>query len=248
MDTKLIQQYGTEILCYGIRTARHKKRMQYEDFDKQLVAIYKEERELFRKLWDLGWEPLIPPIQKGWKRFFVLREDVAKSKQAEYYENILKKINTYDWSYRKDFKVKRRKSGRKIYVVKRQELLKPWECQFHRLGFTDAEKQFFYEEYHYDKSGRYLSKRFVVNEPWRFVLKVLPNIIDKARSRDEVLEARLKHIDNFLERNQYRSRLDKLLRGSSSRGYRNPEKTRYRNVYRNKNLGQIIELVKNERN
>ena len=37
MDTKFIQQYGEDILCYRLRTARQKKRMQYEDFDKQLI-------------------------------------------------------------------------------------------------------------------------------------------------------------------------------------------------------------------
>ncbi len=39
MDTKLIQQYGEDILCYRLRTARQKKRMRYEDFDKQLIQL-----------------------------------------------------------------------------------------------------------------------------------------------------------------------------------------------------------------
>jgi hypothetical protein len=47
MDTKLIKQFGTDILCYRIRTARQKKRMQYEDFDKQLIALNKEQEPLY---------------------------------------------------------------------------------------------------------------------------------------------------------------------------------------------------------
>ena len=78
MDKKLIEQYGTEILSYRLRTARQKKRMQYEDFDKQLIQLHEEESALRSQKRNLGWEPLIPPVQKGWKRFFVLRDDVAR--------------------------------------------------------------------------------------------------------------------------------------------------------------------------
>src|SRR5688572_3974164 len=88
MDRKLIQQYGTEILSYRLRTVRQRKRMQYEDFDKQLIKLYKEDKALGIKANNLGWEPLTPPVQKGWKRFFVLRDDVARSKHAEFFENI----------------------------------------------------------------------------------------------------------------------------------------------------------------
>ena len=108
MDTKLIKQFGTDILCYRIRTARQKKRMQYEDFDKQLIALSKEEIILHNH--NPGWEPLTPPVQRGWKRFFVLRDDVARSDDAQFFQNILAKINTEKWSYRKDFKKKKRKS------------------------------------------------------------------------------------------------------------------------------------------
>lgn len=74
---------------------RQKKRMQYEDFDKQLISLDKKRDDLQELKRNLGWEPLIPPVQKGWKRFFVLRDDVERSKHAEFFQNILKKINTY---------------------------------------------------------------------------------------------------------------------------------------------------------
>ena len=49
MNSKLIQQYGEDILCYRLRTARQKKRMQYKDFEKQLLKINREERKLLEK-------------------------------------------------------------------------------------------------------------------------------------------------------------------------------------------------------
>ena len=240
MDSKLIKQYGPEILSYRLRTVRQKKRMQYEDFDKRLLQLGKEEKRLCKQKHALGWEPLMPPVQKGWKRFFVLREDVARGKHAEFFENILQKINTYDWSHRKDFMVRKRRYGRNKYGVKTQSLLRPYEYKFQKMGFTDGEKQFFYEVWERDYKGK-PEKRYVFIEPWRFVLRVRPNVIDKVKKRDEVMERRLKEIDNYLSRNFYRHRLSKLLYGYEW-GYRwRGEDEREKNVLKNKPLQHILE-------
>lgn len=243
MDKKLIQQYGTEILSYRLRTARQKKRMQHEDFDKKLLQIGKEESKLFKQKRSLGWEPLIPPIQRGWKRFFVLRDDVARSKHALFFENILAKINTQDWSHRKDFKKKKKRFGRKKYEVRPQSLLRPYEWQFQKLGFTDAEKQFFHEVWEMD-CRRQLVKRYVFNEPWRFVLRVRPNMIDKVWKTDAVIEKRLQEIDNYLNRNGYENRLSKLLHGQGRYSWWNGEDARETNVLKNKPLRRILDEVK----
>lgn len=248
MDTKIIQQYGEDILSYRLRTARQKKRMQYKDFDKHLIQLYKEERALYVQRRNLGWEPLIPPVQKGWKRFFVLRDDVARSKQSEFFQGILKKINTYDWSHRKDFKIKKRRFGRKQYVVKEQKLLQPGEWQFAKLAFTEGEKQMFHEEFSYDKWGGQLVKRYVFNEPWRFVLKVKPNMITKVRIKDVVLESRIEGIRNYLQRNDYRKRQTKLLYGSSRWRYWKAEESKNKkNPLKNKSVQKIMDELKDEK-
>lgn len=213
MDNKLIQQYGEEILCYRLRTARQKKRMRYEDFDKYLIRLYKEEKALYSQRANLGWEPLDQPFQRGWKRSFVLREDVAKSRNADFFEQILRKINTTDWSYRKDFIVRNRKMGRKKYKVKEQKLLEPGEYHFKKIGFSDIQKQLFHEVEVIDHK-RKSTKKYVFNEPWRFVLCVRPHIVDRIKKTDVELERRLYEINNFLKRNCYRRRQTKLLDGS----------------------------------
>lgn len=217
MDTKLVREFGTEILSYRLRTVRQKKRMQYEDFDKRLIRLHRENKALRRQQRNLGWEPLIPHVQKGWKRFFVLREDVARSKHAEFFESILKKINTYDWSYRKDFIVRKRRYGKNKYGVKQQSLLRPYAYQFNRMGFTDAERQFFHEQWEYT-CRRDLIKRYVFSEPWRFVLRVRPNMIDKVRRRDEVIERQMNEIDDYLKWNNHICRMEKLVYGKCSYG------------------------------
>jgi len=244
MNSKIIQQYGEEILCYRLRTARQKKRMLYEDFDKQLIELYREEKALNEQKNNLGWEPLHPPVQKGWKRFFVLRDDVARSKHAEFFEGILEKINTYDWSHRKDFKIKRRKRGRKIYVVKPQKLLEPAEWHFPRLGFNEYEQQFFHVVWSSYRNKVFV-KKYVFNEPWRFVLRVRPNMITKMKKRDEIIASRVNRIAVYMERNDYRKRQAKLLHGSYKwTRWRDFGKYDEANPLRNKSLQQILDELK----
>jgi len=245
MDTKLIQQYGEDILCYRIRTARQKKRMQYEDFDKQLIQLDKYQTQLYEQHRQLGWEPLLPPVQKGWIRHFVLREDVARNKHADFFENILKKINSFHYSWRKDFKKKKRRRGRKIYVVRPQRLLKLDEWNFNRLKFTETEKQFFHELWETD-TKRQLVKRYVFKQEWRFVLKVRPNIIDKVRQRDTGLESEMRLVGNYIEKNDLKGRQAKLLHGSLEKWNTNKyfEKYNEANPFKNKSLIQILDILK----
>lgn len=249
MDTKLIKQYGEDILCYRLRTARQKKRMQYEDLDKFLIALDKEHEALYRQRYTPVWEPLIPAVQRGWKRFFVLRDDVARSKQAAFFEGILKKINTYDWSYRKDFKIKKRKFGRKIHVVKEQQLLRPDEYHFKKLGFKDKEIQFFHPEFSYQKErGRFI-KRYVFNEPWRFVLRVRPNMIDKQRKTDPEKESRLEEIRNYLDGHDLNKRTQRILDGHYKYRYwkqRAEIKPKEKHPFKNKSFSAMMDCINEE--
>lgn len=246
MDTKFIRKYGEDILCYRIRTARQKIRMQYEDFDKFLIQLHKEELDLHEKKRNLGWELLCPPVQKGWKRFFVLRGDIERSKQADFFKGILAKINTYDWSSTKDFKIKKRKRGRKTYFVKSQKLLEPGEFHFQKMNFSQAEKQMFHPVLRYEKWSKGLVMNYVFNEPWRFVLRVRPNMIDRVRIKDSAIESRLHEISDFLERNDYRMKQTKILNGDCSHGWYEGEKTKEKYYLKNKSIQQIMDETRQE--
>ena len=249
MDKKLIKQFGTEILSYRLRTGRQKTRLRYEDFDKQLLGLDFRLDTLHEKRRNLGWEPLIPPIQRGWKRFFVLREDVAAGKQCVFFEQLLQKINTTDYSWKKDFTIKKRKRGRKIFVVREQRLLAPCEWQFKKLGFSSQEQQFFYEQWQTDKYGC-LSKRYIFSEPWRFILTVKPNMIDKKRVTDPELESEIEQIWQYLGRSCYDRRLEKIRDGSS--GYRDHKhywyypKPKEAALFKKKRIAQWLDEIKEE--
>ena len=243
MDTKLIKEFGTEILSYRIRTARQKKRLQYEDFDKHLISLDKEETTLYKKWRKPDWKLLVPPVQQGWSRSFELSDEVASSNQAAFFSAILEKINTVQWSHKKDFKIKKRKRGRKIYVVKEQKLLEPLRHLFALLRFTDEEKQFFYPEYRIEKWCHEPLLPFVFNEPWRYVLRIRPHIIYKVKCRDGELESRLAEIHNFLWGGARDRRLYWLKQGSWKHpGKSKPEERQdERNPLKNKSLQRCLD-------
>jgi hypothetical protein len=115
--------------------------------------------------------------------------------------------------------VKYRRYGRKKYRVKGQKLLQPDERHFVKLGFNELEKQLFHEEFFFNQWTKKYVKHYVFNEPWRFVLRVRPNMITKVRKRDNVIESRLQEINNYLERNNYTGRMWKVAHGGGYNYY-----------------------------
>lgn len=217
----------------GLRTARQKKRLLKKQHDKNLFRIYREENRLADEQCDLGYIEVNPPIQKGWKRSFILREDVAKSKDAAFFSKILERINVKKFSHRKDFKKKRRSRGRKVYVetVQRLDYLYAW--QLHRKPLTEKEKLYFREEWEVSRPGHQV-KRWTFTEPWHFVLKVEANMITKRRIIHPLLTSQKKELENYLEKNNLRPRQWKVIYGYyQHRDYWNPKpKACYRVILR----------------
>ena len=104
-----------------IRSFRRRKRLKKEAFDKKLIVLRKELLAIRRRDRELGYEELSPPVQRGWKRVFVLRDELTRGKDAKFLEGILEKINTTKYSWRKDFKKKRRHNYRRK-IGHRQDL------------------------------------------------------------------------------------------------------------------------------
>ena len=238
---KIIKSEWEHCMSFRLQTVRRKKRMQHEDFEKKLLRLHKERNQLYKQQREFGWIKLQPPIMRGWKRFFVLREDAAKSKHGFFFEGILQKINKVEYSSRKDFKIKKRKAGKKIYIVKEQELLHPDEFWFRKLNFTEREAQFFEVRYVKEKWRKDLVKRYVFTEPWRFVLRIRPNIITKVKVKDVEIEKRIAEIDYFINRNGFTGKLNRLLTGNFKWRWDEKEKIKETSPLKNKPLQQIIE-------
>jgi hypothetical protein len=223
-----------------LRSARRRKRIQKKDFDKTLLRFYKEEKAIRQQIWDLGWTELKPPVQQGYVRSFVLRGDVKRTKQASFFEAILVKINTKEWSSRKDFKKKRRRFGKKIYVVREQQLRDVEEREFWGRKFNDAERAFFYETLSHVIQRKKPIKVYRFTEPWRFVLRVQPNMITKVRVKDLDLERRMADIGRYFEVDNRRYKLWRLLRGYNGWKCDFPD-PKYSNPLHNRSFSDILE-------
>lgn len=71
---------------------------------------------------------------------FVLR---WQGKEAKFFQGILDRINTTEYSSRRDFKKKRRRFGGKVYEVRSQELERLWTGSFKAKKFTEQEASYF---------------------------------------------------------------------------------------------------------
>ena len=85
--------------------------------------------------------PLDKPYQKGFVRFFVVRDDVKQSKDGDFFEGILKKINTYMYSDNRKFLKKKEKK-----VRKKDKCRKRTEAQVYYFIFLELSKMGTYRQ------------------------------------------------------------------------------------------------------
>lgn len=241
MDKLFSDELQYYIESARLKTARQKRRAVITARDKALLRLEKYRRELWRKSREPLYVPLKPPIQKGYVRFFVLRDDVTRGKQASFFENILAKINTVEYFHRKDFKKKKRVRGKKIWVDKAQYLRTLSLSDFAKLRFTHEEVTFFEERLEIPRYGKKEVPVMVFKEPWRFVLRIRPHMLTHQRIVDPVLESQIQEVDNYITSRQLEHRMHWLTqsRHNSWRCW-NPA-VKAKEKYKKKTLLQLLQ-------
>ncbi|WP_285009494.1 hypothetical protein [Pedobacter faecalis] len=198
-----------------IKSARRKRRLVITDRDKQLIKLSKrwdqleEQRRLQPKV------PLEHPYQRGWKRFFVLRDDVKRSSKADFYEALLTKINTVEYHYDKSFKSRKLRKRRNV-SCKEQRLCEFGEhCwQVNRMNLTEDEKACF-TGVEFINTSRRPELKYMFTEPWRYVLKIAPHIITHVRLVDVDIERELSYIKGHVTSDHLDPRMSRLTSGRS---------------------------------
>ncbi|MEM1000130.1 MAG: hypothetical protein AAGN35_23950 [Bacteroidota bacterium] len=106
------------------------------------------------------YEKLPKPVFGGYRRFFVLRKDIAARREAATWQNILDLIQREDFSRRKDFKYRVWPSRRWIYLVHEPKTFAPHE-------FAQQVPFRLQEHFHF----RYLTgrKKYYFLYPWMLV-------------------------------------------------------------------------------
>lgn len=188
------------LLYFRLRSVRSRKRTIRKDVEKQIRTKYKRSRELWKIRKNLPLIPLDKPYQKGFVRFFVVRNDVKQSKDRDFFEGILKKINTYMYSDNRKFLKKKRKFGRKIYVEREQKLryITSFSWNYPKWELTDRERQYFEKKEDYCPVRKIFGIYYQFTEPWRFALRVKPNMITHYKPLDLELEKEYAALDSYL--------------------------------------------------
>ena len=96
--------HGHIIIVVSAEIGTKKKQLLKTDRGKQLLALDREREAIIDHKYYATVVPLAQPCQKGWKRLFVLRSEVQKSSEAEFYQQILNAINTVQYHYDESFK------------------------------------------------------------------------------------------------------------------------------------------------
>jgi len=210
---------NTHELPCRIKSPRRKRRLVIADRDKQLIQLEKRRIALWQQRRLLPPVALEHPYQRGWKRFFVLRDDIKRGPMAGFYETLSVKINTVQFHFDKSFKRKKRRKKRYGYEVRQQLLgeFYPYCWEANRMKLTDDEKACFTRVETFDVKTRRNEIKYVITEPWRYVLKVTPHMVTHAKLPDADIEREISYIDNHIDNNHLTPRINLLTRGRSYR-------------------------------
>lgn len=246
-----MENYTVDDYAFGSRfkSARQKKRLVKNDFEKQLIQIDKRETVLWQAIRDLPLVPLEKPYQQGWVRFFVVRDDVFRSKDGLFFQGILEKINSYQYCNNKSFKSHKCRNRKKPQVPREQFLSKiplhQWNSN--EFGLTEKEKSYFIlTEKWSDCFKRYIVG-YKFREPWRFVLRTRPHMVTHKKAIDEGLQSELARLENYIVNNNLRHKMTKINYGWVDKWYRREKNKLIHNPIHNKNLKALYEMYLDEK-
>lgn len=198
-----------------LKSERRKKRLVKNDLEKKVRKYYKRSNEIFRAKKEISLVPLKEPYQKGFVRFFTLRDDIKRSKDFEFFENLLMKINTEMYSDSRKFQKKKKRFGKRVYhpIIQCLRELTPSEFSGPKSILTDKERQYFIrvEKYSVQYNCKYVFYEFI--EPWRYCLKIRPNIITHYKPLIVDLEVENAEVESFLEQEKNKKILYKKIHG-----------------------------------
>ncbi|UKB83748.1 hypothetical protein LF887_22520 [Chryseobacterium sp. MEBOG06] len=213
------------LLSSRLRSVRSRKRTSRKDVEKQIRKKYKRSKELWNIRRNIPLIPLDKPYQRGFVRFFVVREDVMRTKDGDFFDGILKKINIYMYSESRQFLKKKRKFGRRIYVEREQKLsrISSYSWNDPKLGLTPRERQYFLKLEEYWPVRKRYDTYYEFIEPWRFILRIRPNMITHYKPVDFELEKEYAELESYLGQHKVSGIIHKTMHGKP-----NPWKMKYK--------------------
>lgn len=237
-----------------LKSKRKKKRLVKTDLEKEVRKHFKRRAEIWNEKRNIPLVPLEVPYQKGYVRYFVLREDIKNEKEIAFFSAILKKINTEQFAQTKKFTKKEKRNRKRIDIPMIQHLRKlyPYEFSGKDSKLTDREREYFTQTQVYNQFTKTFETFYEFIQPWRFRLIIKPNMITHYKPLDLELEREKAEIDKFCDnhRNQglyQKKMICKSYSYDSKPNLKNPFKGK--KYYNNKNSAfEIAEILMEQGN
>lgn len=179
-----------------------------EKKDKSIFALERERNKLYRIQRDAPLIKLEKPMQNGWVKYWMLRDDYTRREDAHVFRTILKVIGTETFCRKKNFLDRHGKEyGPGLRIIGRNEM--------EMLQWTQALKKHFHFGLHYEKNlWGYSSPRPIegwkIIRPFFFEEAIKPHFVTHVRTHYPDVESRLAQIQNKFSKDQLYNRLDNL--------------------------------------
>ncbi len=190
---------------------RQNKRLTIESADKKLIRMRKRMFELWSIRRKLPYIPLDKPIQRGFKKSYVLREAESRRKDARDLSRILGVINHTIYCKNEDFKSKKYHNNQMEDIP--HTLRHIPDNQWDKLEWPDHYKKWFTYETRTKQGAfgtHYEVKGYYFKFPWMFEPKTSPNFITHVQEVDPNVESEIKEINQYFDNHNGWPRLGKL--------------------------------------
>lgn len=191
---------------------RRQKRMDKFENEKDLISLWKKKIKLMDGKLALNKVELPKPERAGYVRTFVLRDDFAKSKEANFLNGLLKLVQTSVVSRDKKFEYKdyKTKTKKPIYQGLHEIDQKEWNKLIEK-GLTEKQQSYFERRWKNNRlnKGGYWAWEFT--KPFMFVYKVQPHYITHRIMIDPALDSELQELSNRIERQNLYPKIGKIL-------------------------------------
>jgi len=200
---------------------------------KRLRKMLKEYDKLSRARRDTGEWVDVEPYQRGWIRYYVLRDDAKNRKDAREMQQVLDKINTEVHCNNERFERRNWKTGKMEPIPQKPKYLTTEQYN----DLTEKQKSFFvkHDWVEITMYGGYKQKRFVsgyvFEHSYYLVFKKEPNIVTQHWIPNQEIESRFGELKEHMQRNNLWAKMNKAMHWNTGAKYwRNGLPYKYRNA------------------
>lgn len=193
------------------------KRNKKAEKHKELLRLEEELWNNWQTQRSLGYKPLPKPIPHGYRAVWVLRDDVARRKDADRFQHILDTYGKSVWCRREDFQAWCGLQKRMVDVNPSFRSITPDVYE----NLPNWEKKFFSERTDFHRWGGFFTKKYVVEIPsYYLVRKISKDYKTHYKVIDEILQQEEAEIEAKLDEEFYDQRRAHWNRARSNRTWK----------------------------